>query len=58
MTVGELVSAMQMAREVEEARLKTASGEVKVDDGKPAAEPAAAAAEENVTSLPSARLTK
>jgi hypothetical protein len=58
MTVGELVSAMQMAREVEDARLKTAPGEVKVDDGKPAADPGAAAADENVTSLPSARLTK
>jgi hypothetical protein len=46
MTVGELVSALQMAREVGDARLT-----------KPA-EPAAATADENVTSLSSARQTK
>jgi len=53
MTAGELVAALQMAREVGEAR-QEARNEVKAD-GDPAAEPAAA--DENVTTLPSARLT-
>lgn len=57
MTVGELVAAMQMAREVEQARQTAAPGEMKVD-GKPAAEPVAAVADENITTLPSARLSK
>jgi hypothetical protein len=57
MTVGELVAAMQMAREVEQARQTAAPGELKVD-GKPAADPAPAVADERVTTLPSTRLTK
>ena len=60
MTAGELVAALQMAREVEEARRgipdENLPGEPKAD-GEPAAEPAAAA-DENVTSLSSARHTK
>ena len=63
MTAGELVAALQMAREVGEARqvapVEVKAGEVKVGEvktgGEPAAEPAAA--DENVTTLPSARLT-
>jgi hypothetical protein len=54
MTVGELVAAMQMARDVEEAH-RTVPGEVKTDTGS-VAEPAAA--DENVTALSSARHTK
>jgi hypothetical protein len=59
MTVGELVGAMRMAREVEEARL-TVAGNVKAD-GEPVADPAAAGEkeeEEKITSLSSARHTK
>jgi hypothetical protein len=55
MTAGELVAALQMAREVEEARRKV-PGETG-PDGDPAIEPAAAA-DENVTSLSSARQLK
>jgi hypothetical protein len=55
MTAGELVAALQMAREVEEARRKV-PGETG-PDGEPAIEPAAAA-DENVTSLSSARQLK
>jgi hypothetical protein len=51
MTVGEMVAALHMAREVGEAR-PAAPGAAK-----PGGEPAAAA-DENVTALPSARLTK
>jgi hypothetical protein len=63
MTAGELVAALQMAREVGEARQAPrsevkAGGEHAVE---PAAEPATAdepaAADENVTTLPSARHT-
>jgi hypothetical protein len=54
MTAGELVAALQMAREVGEER-QMARGEMKAD-GEPAAGPAAAA-DENITSLPSARHT-
>jgi hypothetical protein len=59
MTVGELVGAMQMAREVEEARL-TVAGNVKAD-GELMADLAAAGEkeeEEKITSLSSARHTK
>jgi hypothetical protein len=55
MTAGELLAALQMAREVGEAR-QAAWSEVKAD-GQPAAAPAAGV-DENVTSLPSARHTK
>jgi hypothetical protein len=54
MTAGELVSALQMAREVGQAQ-RLVPGKAKVEEE--AAEPAAAA-EENVTTLPSARHTK
>jgi hypothetical protein len=53
MTAGELVAALQMAREVGVAQ-RPVPGEAKAG-GEPVAEPAAA--DENVTSLP-ARLTK
>jgi hypothetical protein len=56
MTVGELVGAMQMAREVEEARL-TGAGKNKAD-GEPVAGPAAEEEEKIVTPLSSARHTK
>jgi hypothetical protein len=49
MTAAELVAALQMAREVEQAR-RMVPGQA----GEPALEPAAAA-DENVTSLSSAR---
>jgi hypothetical protein len=60
MTVGELVAAMQMAREVGEAQQKVPgkakiAGEAKID-GAPVADPAAP--DENITSLSSARHTK
>jgi len=55
MTAGELVAALQIAREVGEVRL-TASGQAKAE-GEPVAKPAAAP-DENITSLPSARHTK
>jgi hypothetical protein len=54
MTAGELVAALQMAREVEEAR-RMVPGEARHDE--PVIEPATAA-DENVTSLSSARHTK
>ena len=61
MTAGELLAALQMAREVEDARRRSPNAEVSPaevkTDGQPVAEPAAAA-DENVTSLSSARLTK
>jgi hypothetical protein len=56
MTAGELVAALQMAREVEQAR-RRAPGETQPDGDEPAIEPTAAA-DENVTSLSSARHTK
>jgi hypothetical protein len=60
MTAGELVVALQMAREVEQARReipdKNLPGEPKPDGG-PTAEPAVAA-DKSVTSLSSARHTK
>jgi hypothetical protein len=55
MTAGELVAALQMAREVEEAR-RMVPGEAR-SSGEPAIEPTAAA-DENVTSLSSARQLK
>src|ERR1700754_1854952 len=55
MTAGELVAALQMAREVEEAR-RMVPGEA-APGGEPAIEPTAAA-DENVTSLSSARQLK
>jgi hypothetical protein len=61
MTARELVAALQMAREIEDARRRSPKEEVSPaevkTDGQPVAEPAAAA-DENVTSLSSARLTK
>src|SRR6195256_2220888 len=55
MTAGELVAALQMAREVGETRQMVRS-EMKAD-GEPAAGPGAIP-DENITSLPSARHTK
>jgi hypothetical protein len=55
MTAGEMIAALQMAREVGDAR-QVAPGEAKANR-EPVAEPAAGA-DENVTSLPSARHTK
>ena len=55
MTAGELVAALQMAREVEQAR-RMVPGEAR-PGGEPATEPTAAA-DENVTSLSSARQLK
>src|SRR6202047_1899840 len=60
MTAGELVAALQMAREVEDAR-RGLPNEIVPDTAKAEGEPAAAPApgtDENVTSLSSARLTK
>ncbi|KRQ95884.1 hypothetical protein [Bradyrhizobium valentinum] len=57
MTAGELVAALQMAREVEEAR-RVARPDVVDPSGDQPAPEAATAAEENVTSLSSARHTK
>jgi hypothetical protein len=57
MTAGELVAALQMAREVEEAR-RVARPDVVEPAGDEPAPAAATAAEENVTSLSSARHTK
>jgi len=70
MTAGQLVAALQMAREVGEARQATqiqvtaddvTTGQVNAEGVKPqrgsAVEPAAIA-DENITSLPSARHTK
>ncbi len=58
MTAGELVAALQMAREVEAAR-RSHADEVQPTESKPEAAVAAPeAAEENVTSLSSARHTK
>jgi hypothetical protein len=55
MTAGEMIAALQMAREVGDAR-QPAPGEAKAD-GEPVAEPAAVA-DENVASLSSVRHTK
>ena len=61
MTAGELLAALQMARELEDARRRSPNEEVSPaevkTDGQPVAEPAAGA-DENVTPLSSARLTK
>ena len=56
MTAGELVAALQMAREVEEAR-RRAPDECRATAEATAAEPASVA-DENVTPLSSARHTK
>jgi hypothetical protein len=57
MTAGELVAALQMAREVEEAQRKAPVGTVEAPAGTP--EPGATTAvDENVTPLSSARHTK
>ena len=57
MTAGELVAALQMAREVEEARRVAPAEAVEaVADGAAAGD--YTAADENVTSLSSARHTK
>ena len=59
MTAGELIAALQMAREVGDAR-KAAPGETPSEakaDGKPVAKPAATV-DENITSLAPARHTK
>jgi hypothetical protein len=55
MTAGEMIAALQMAREVGDAR-QVGPGEAKAER-EPVAEPAPVA-DENVTSLPSARHTK
>jgi hypothetical protein len=57
MTAGELVAALQMAREVEESR-RMASPEAIETPAAPLEPGAAAAVDENVTSLSSARHTK
>jgi hypothetical protein len=60
MTAGELLAALQMAREVEDAR-RGLPNEIVPATAKVEGEPAAAPApgtDENVTSLSSARLTK
>ena len=57
MTVGELVAAVQMAREVEEAR-RLPPGETVEPTGEPPAAEANNATDENVTPLSSARHTK
>jgi hypothetical protein len=57
MTAGELVAALQMAREVEEARRAAPIGVVEPATDEPVPD-AATAAEENVTPLSSARHTK
>jgi hypothetical protein len=60
MTAGELVAALQMAREVEQARRGIPDGNLPGEpksEGEPAAEPAAAV-DKSVTSLSSARHTK
>ena len=60
MTAGELVAALQMAREVEEARQATRD-HLKAEEVKAEIESAAAPAavsDENITSLPAARHTK
>jgi hypothetical protein len=61
MTAGELLAALRMAREVEDARRRSPNQEVSPaevkTDGQPVAEPAAGV-DENVTSLSSARFTK
>jgi hypothetical protein len=59
MTAGELIAALQMAREVGDAR-KAEPGETPSEakaDGRPAAKPAATA-DENITSLAPARQAK
>jgi hypothetical protein len=56
MTVSDLVVAMQMAREVDEARLSATTRETKTDGAGFAATPAVA--DENITALSSARHTK
>jgi hypothetical protein len=55
MTVGELVVAMQLAREVEQARVAASGPDMKTDAG---AASETAAADENVTTLSAARHTK
>jgi hypothetical protein len=55
MTAGEMIAALQMAREVGDAR-QVAPGEAKADRERVAEPPPVA--DENVTSLPSARHTK
>jgi hypothetical protein len=55
MTAGELVAALQMAREVGEVQQPRVPAEVKPQ---PESVTEPAAAEENVTSLPAARHTK
>jgi hypothetical protein len=57
MTASELVAALQMAREVEEAR-RGLPNEIVPGQPKPGAEAAVAPIDENVTSLSSARHTK
>jgi hypothetical protein len=57
MTAGELIAAVQMAREVEQSR-RTSPTEALPAEAKPDGEPVADAAEENVRPLSSARQTK
>ncbi len=57
MTAGELIAAVQMAREVEESR-RTIPSEVLPAEAKPDGEPADDPADENVRALSSARQTK
>jgi hypothetical protein len=60
LTAGELVAALQMAREVEEARRRVAGGEARTGDatGEAIVADPATAADENVRPLSSARHTK
>ena len=60
MTAGEMMAALQMSREIEiETARRQVPGEADVGaPDKPAVEPAAASADENVTALSSARQLK
>jgi hypothetical protein len=58
MTAGEMMAALQMSREIETARRQVPGEAEVVAPDKPAVEPAAASADENVTALSSARQLK
>jgi hypothetical protein len=58
MTAGELIAAVQMAREVEASRRTIPTGEVLPAEAKPDGEPAVEPADENVRALSSARQPK
>jgi hypothetical protein len=58
MTAGELIAAVQMAREVEASRRTIPTGEVLPAEAKPDGEPAVEPVDENVRALSSARQPK